>query len=129
METPVVIDYVGANPSPEIREAIDGHIAALEKRFGRITACRVVIKPPTGHHRTGGHFHVNIHMTLPNARTVDVGRTANNDERFSDLKLALNVAFKRARRQLQEQVERMRGDVKNHETGPLGSVTGADQPT
>ncbi len=128
METPAEIDYVGDGASPEIREAVDAHIAALEKRFGRITSCRVVIKPPTSHHRTGGHFHVNIHLVLPNGRTVDVGRTANNDGRFSDLKLALNVAFKRARRQLQEHVRRMRGNVKTHEPEPLGTVTSIDEP-
>ena len=30
-----------------------------------VTACRVVLKGPGGHHRTGGLYEVNIRLALP----------------------------------------------------------------
>ncbi len=68
-----------------------------------------MVKAPSGHHRTGGLFEVNVHLALPNGRQVDVDRTPPADERHADLTFAINDAFKHARRQLQEQVDRLQG--------------------
>jgi cold shock CspA family protein len=126
METPAQIDFQGIEPSESVREAIAAHIAGLEQRYGRLTACRVVLKGPGGHHRTGGLYDVNIRLALPDGREVDVGRTATADERDADLDFAVNNAFKRARRRLQDKVRRMHGQVKVHEARPIGAVTRLD---
>lgn len=115
MQTPVQIDFQGVDASPRTREAIAKHVDQLEQRCGRVTACRVVLKGPGDHHRTGGQYEVNIRLALPDGRAVDVSRTPTADERHSDLSFAINDAFKRARRQLQDQVRRMQGHVKQHE--------------
>lgn len=72
METPVEIDWHGGPTPVHIRDSVAAHVAGLEKRFGRITACRISVKPPTGHHRTGGPYEVAIHLALPNRREVTV---------------------------------------------------------
>jgi cold shock CspA family protein/ribosome-associated translation inhibitor RaiA len=126
METPVEIDYLGGKPPEPVRQLIESNIAALEKRFGRITACRVAVEAPSGRHRTGGLHQVRIHLALPNGKTVDVDRVADDDERLADAGFAVNDAFKRARRRLEDQVRRMRGDVKAHEPEPLGTVVSID---
>jgi cold shock CspA family protein len=126
METPVKIDFQGMDAKPEIRTAIAKHIAQLEDRFGRVTAGRVVLKAPGGHHRTGGLNEINIRLALPEGREVNIGRTPQNDERYSDLNFALNDAFKRARRQLQDQVRKLQGQVKHHEGPPMGAVKEID---
>ena len=126
METPVEIDFLGGKPPEPVRQSIESHIAALEKRFGRIIACRVAIEMPSGRHRTGGLHQVRIHLALPNGKTVDVDRVANNDERLADAGFAVNDAFKRARRRLQDQVRRMQGEVKAHEPEPIGTVISID---
>lgn len=114
MQTPVQIEFQGMPATPDVRADIEKQVEALEQRFGRTTACRVVVKAPSGHHRTGGLFEVNIHLALPNGRQVDVDRTPPADERLADLAFAINDAFKHARRQLQEQVDRLKGHVKQH---------------
>lgn len=114
METPVQLDFQGIDARPELRSAVVRHIAQLEERFGRVTAGRVVLKGPGGHHRTGGLYEINIRLALPEGREVNIGRTPQSDERHADLSFALNDAFKRARRQLQDQVDRMTGNVKTH---------------
>ncbi len=126
METPVEIDFPEGKPPAPVVAAIDDHIAALEKRFGRITACRVVVKLPSGHRRTGSPLEVSIRLALPDGREVNVGKIANNDERFADASFAINDAFKRARRRLQDQVRKMQGKVKTHEPPPLATVTRLD---
>lgn len=114
METPVQLDFQGFDAKPDVRSAVDHHIAQLEERFGRVTSGRVVLKGPGGHHRSGGLYEINIRLALPEGREVNIGRTPPSDGRHADLSFALNDAFKRARRQLQDQVDRMSGNVKTH---------------
>jgi cold shock CspA family protein/ribosome-associated translation inhibitor RaiA len=126
MKTPVEIDFQGMRGRPEVQASIEHHVAELEQRYGRVTACRVVLKGPSGHHRTGGLYEVNIRMALPNGREVNVARTAQADERLADLSFAINDAFKRARRRLQDHVRRLQGQVKQHESQPMGTVKNLD---
>jgi ribosome-associated translation inhibitor RaiA len=119
MESPVHIDFQGMNPSELLRDRVLKHVAGLEQRFGRITACRVTVKAPSEHHHSGGLYEINIRLSLPQGREVDVGRTATADERHADPDFAVNDAFKRARRRLQDQCRRLRGQVKAHEGQPI----------
>ena len=109
-----------------MRASIEKHVAELEQRYGRVTACRVVLKAPGAHHRTGGLYEVNIRLALPNGREVNVGRTPPADERHADLSFAINDAFKHARRRLQDHVRRLQGQVKQHESQPIGTVKNLD---
>jgi ribosome-associated translation inhibitor RaiA len=115
MQTPVEIDFQDVDATPECRRAITTHVAQLEQRFGRVTSCRVSLKGPGPHHRSGGLYEVHIQLALPDGREVNVGRTAKADERHSDLAFAIGDAFKRARRQLQDHARRLQGQVKQHE--------------
>jgi len=126
MQTPVEIDFQGMHGRPEVQASIEHHVAELEQRYGRVTACRVVLKGPGGHHRTGGLYEVNIRLALPNGREVNVSRTAQADERLADLSFAINDAFKDARRRLQDHVRRLQGQVKQHESQPMGTVKNLD---
>jgi cold shock CspA family protein len=126
MQTPVEIDFQGMKAVEQLRRSIADHVASLEQRFGRITACRVVLKAPGGHHHKG-LYEVNIRLALPNSREINVARTAQQDERYTDVHFAINDTFKRARRRLQDQVRRMQGQVKAHETLPIGKVLRLDR--
>lgn len=125
METPVDIDFQGMQGTPTVQGSIEAHVAKLEQRYGRITACRVVVKGPGAHHRIG-LYEINIRLALPGGREVNVARTPQADERYSDLPFAINDTFRRARRRLQDHVRRMQGQVKQHENLPVGSVTKLD---
>ncbi|HLZ01086.1 MAG TPA: HPF/RaiA family ribosome-associated protein [Bradyrhizobium sp.] len=120
MQTPAQIEVESAENSPKLQAAINQRIAELETRFGRVTAGRVVVKGPSDRHETGGQYQVSIWLALPNGREVNIGRTPKEDERYADLTFALDEAFKRARRQLQDQARIMRGDVKHHAQSGTG---------
>jgi cold shock CspA family protein len=126
VETPARIDFVGFTPATTVTEEIERHLAMLEQRFGRITSCHIAIKAPGHHHLTGGLYQVEIRLALPGHKEVNVGRTRQNDERLADIHFALNHAFKRARRQLQDRVRQLEGSVKQHHPQPTGTIARLD---
>ncbi len=126
METLAEIDFQGIEERAQLREEIERHLAELESRYGRITAARVVLKGPGGRHQTGGLYEINIRLSLPDGKDVVVERTPHEDERHADIHFAINDAFHRARRQLQDQARRIRGQVKHHDTQPVGAVLRLD---
>ena len=126
MQTKLEIEFQGITASPQIEDAITKHVADLEQRWGRITACRVVLKAPSQHHRQGGLYEFRIRLALPDGREVNVQRTPTADKRHADLTFAIDDAFKHARRQLQDQVRRTQGQVKHHEAEPIGTVVQLD---
>jgi ribosome-associated translation inhibitor RaiA len=115
MQTQPEIVFEGVPAAPQIKDAIDAHLAELEPRRDRITACRVVVKAPGQRHRQGGLYDVHIHLALPGGREVNVTWTPLADEQYSDLTFAVDDAFKHARRQLQDEVRQMQGHTKSHQ--------------
>ena len=122
METNLQIDFQGDVPIHGVREKIAGHVARLEERFGRITAGRVVVKRPSDHHRIGA-YEINVRLMLPQGREVNVARTPDADERYCDIDFAVQDAFKRARRQLQDHARRLQGQVKTLRGRPRDLTT------
>jgi hypothetical protein len=114
MQSPVRIEFQGVGHSDAVHAKIMHYVEELEARFGRVTAGHVVVKAPGEHHHTGGLYEINIRLALPDHKEVNIGRTPRADERHSDIDFALHDAFKRARRQLQDQAHRLQGRVKIH---------------
>ena len=126
MQTPVEVEFQEMVSSPAVQDMLAEHVKKLEQLFGRITACRIVVKGPGKRHKTGGLYEINIRLALPDGREVDIGRTPKEDERHSDLPFAINDAFKRAGRRLQDSARRMEGMVKSHEGQSIGTVVRLD---
>jgi hypothetical protein len=53
METPVEIEFQDMAVNSATRKLIAEHVRKLEQRYGRVTACRIVVKGPGSHHQTG----------------------------------------------------------------------------
>lgn len=126
MRTQVAIDFQGMPVRTDVQDTLVKNLQELQNRFGRITAGRVIVRGPGGHHRTGGLFGINIRLALPEGREVNIGHTPQDDERYADLDFAINDAFKRARSQLQDHVRRLQRAVKQHEGRPVGTVVKLD---
>jgi cold shock CspA family protein len=129
METAVKIDYHGMEPSDSIHNRVAELVVKLEGVFGRITSCHVGVKAPSQHHRQGGPYEVSVQLALPGGREVNVRRTPKLDQRHTDPLFAVNDAFRRARRQMQDQVRRMQAQVKTHDPQPVGTVARFDPAT
>jgi cold shock CspA family protein len=126
MQTPMEIEYQDLASTPAVQDLIADHVKKLEARYGRITACRIIVKGPGKRHQTGGLYEINIRLALPDGREVNVDRTPKADERHSDLAFAISDAFKRTGRQLQDEARRMEGMVKSHERQSTGTVVRLD---
>jgi ribosome-associated translation inhibitor RaiA len=126
MQTPVEVEFQEMVVSPAVQELIEDHVRKLEQRYGRITACRIVVKGPGHRHQTGGQYDINIRLALPDGREVNIGRTPKADERHAELSFAVTDAFKRARRRLQDNTRRMEGMIKSHEGQSIGTVVRLD---
>jgi cold shock CspA family protein len=126
MQTPLQLEFQSMTGTPQVKEAIEKHVAELEQRWDRVTSCRVVVKGPGERHRKGGLYEVHIRLALPDGREVNAGRTPPADKRHADLTFAIDDAFRHARRQLQDQLRRVQGQVKHHEGPPTATVVRID---
>ena len=109
MQTPVNLEIQGLNASAHLREIIDRNLGKLERLFGRITACHVVIRAPNLHHKNGEQFYVTIRLALPERKDVNVSPAPRSlDKRQTDVAVAVNDAFKRAETQLRRQASRLK---------------------
>ena len=113
METPVRISFQGSTPSEALSALINEQVGGLERLYGRMTSCQIMVRVPDRHHPTGGLYSVNIHAILPGNIDVDVDHTPQADERFADPVFAVNDAFRRAKRLIKEKARKQRGEVKN----------------
>ena len=122
METEPKIVFMGMDPSPFVQRRIEGEIEKLEKFFGRITACNVVIEAP-GHHKAHGDlFSLSVHLSLPDGREVIANRNPPQDHAHEDPYVAIRDVFRAAKRQLQDQVRKLDGKTKTHEAPMFATV-------
>ncbi len=122
METPPKITFEGIEPSDAVRARVDSEISKLERFFGRITSCRVVIAKRQKRHVHGDLFNVSVHLALPNGREVVANRNPPEDHAHEDVYVTIRDAFAAARRQLQDEARKIRGDVKCHGDPPQAIV-------
>jgi ribosome-associated translation inhibitor RaiA len=108
MQTPLQVRFHGF----PVSEAIDGEVrrrlAELEEVFPRLVSCRVSIDLPHRHQQKGRLYRVQVDLGVPGTHVV-AGRTAEGEPAHQDVYIAVRDAFRAARRQLEEQVQR-RGD-------------------
>jgi len=124
MESEPHIAFEGIDPSDAINARVVSEIGKLERLFGRITACRVIISKPQKRHRRGDLYAVSVHLTLPDGKDLHADRNPPKDHAHEDVYVAIRDAFSAARRQLQDEVRILRGKVKHHES-PLEAIIGA----
>ena len=111
MEAPLQIVVRNISHSAALEARVREDVAKLEAFHPRIVSCRVTVEELQKRRRQGRHFRVSIDMRVPGREIV---ASHDHDE---DVYVALREAFHSARRQLEDTVRVMRGDVKVHGTG------------
>jgi cold shock CspA family protein/ribosome-associated translation inhibitor RaiA len=115
------IAFRRVEPDPVIEKMILEGVDALERAFDRIMSCRIMVELPDRRHETGNLYHVRIDITVPGAEIV-VDRAPPEHAADEDLARAVDDAFDRARRRLNDFAAQRRGDVKTHEEPAHGVV-------
>lgn len=122
METQPIISYEGIEPMPHIQQRIEAEIDKLERYFGHIISCRVVVRVPGRRHHHGNLYEVAVHLSLPDGREVMASEGSSEGNAQTDLLIAIRGAFDAARRQLQDKARKLRGSVKHHDAPLLAKV-------
>jgi cold shock CspA family protein/ribosome-associated translation inhibitor RaiA len=131
MKLPLQVTFRNIESSPMVEEWIRAEAAKLETFYSQIMSCRVVVEIPHRHQKKGALSHIRVDLTLPGGEIVVKrepslsSRTRRLGERemkkdlevnisHTNLRLAINDAFKAASRRLQDYARRQRGDIKRH---------------
>src|SRR5438105_9418541 len=103
------ITYRGMEHSAALDLRIREHIAKLDEHHARITSCHVIIDELDRHKRKGNLFDVRVDVRVPGKKEI----VASNQE-HEDPYIALNAAFDAVYRQLDDDTQKRRGEVKTH---------------
>lgn len=122
MQVPLEITFRGMDRSEAVEAEIRKHVESLEHFCDRIISCHVTLSLPHRHQHQGKLFEVKILISVPQKELV-VSRHPQDDQTHTDAHIALRDAFKAMRRELEDYVREIRGDVKSHETHPQGKVS------
>jgi ribosomal subunit interface protein len=116
MQVPLEISTRWITLSPPLEAELRKRADRLERRFDRITSCRIAVERPTGnHHQEGGPYRVRVDVTVPGSELV-----ANKEA--EEIYAAIRDAFEAAERQVDEWAQRRRGEVKTPVLPPEGQV-------
>jgi cold shock CspA family protein/ribosome-associated translation inhibitor RaiA len=123
-----------------VEDWIRNELADLERFYGGILSCHVMVEQPHQHHERGNPFHLRVELVVPGGEIVvkhqpNIHREVRQagaaerlkqfdvEARYKDLRVALADAFKTVGRRLQDYVRRRRGQTKLHEPLPTGRVS------
>jgi len=122
MQHPLQITFRGMDPSIAIEAAIRARVSRLERFHGRITRCHVTVDVPHRHQTKGRLMAVRLDISTP-TREIVVTRDPPADHTHEDFHVVLRDAFNAATRQLEDELQRRRGEVKTHEEPLAGRVS------
>jgi ribosome-associated translation inhibitor RaiA len=125
MHTPVEIHFHGIEKSEAVEERVREKVAKLEKHFGRMTRCRVVLEAPHRSPQKPKVFQIKIEISLPRRRPIVVRHEREGSHANEELPLAIRDAFEAALRKVDDVGTKItarpkleRGRRRPHPTGP-----------
>ena len=121
MQIPLQITFRHMESSPAVESHIRERADALERFFGRITACRVVVEASASRQHKGKLYHIRVDLTVP-GREIVVKRDPTAHHAHEDILVAVRDAFDAVRRQLEDHARHARGEIKAHETQTHGRI-------
>jgi ribosomal subunit interface protein len=93
-------------------DALEAHVTRragkLDRFFGRIMHCHVVIEVNQRHHRHGKRYRVSIDLTVPRRHEIAIARAPSPDRFLDDAHAAIERAFDEAERRLVDWEHRLR---------------------
>ena len=124
MQRALEIAFRDLDPSDFIRNLVEERVERLEKFHPHIIGCRVVVEAP--HRSAEGHnpaIGISVEVDVPARPRLVAKDMAEQRAMKGDHLAAINRAFEAIERQLEEQKDKQRGEVKHHENArQTGSV-------
>jgi cold shock CspA family protein/ribosome-associated translation inhibitor RaiA len=123
MQVPLQITFEHIGHSDALEAAVRKEAQKFERFYDRITSARVVISRPQHRRQKGDTYCVRIHIAVPGGKHIDITCDPAATGRHEDAHVAIRDAFDAAGRQLQDQVRKLAGAVKAHESAPHGVIS------
>ncbi|MGF1609098.1 MAG: HPF/RaiA family ribosome-associated protein [Kiloniellales bacterium] len=122
MDVPLEVSFHNMDRSEAVEAKVREKAQKLERYFGRITSCRVVVEAPERRHAKGNLYRVKIELGVPARPPLIVNRHPGDKHSHEDVYVAVRDAFDAARRQLEDYAGKLSGKVKTHEVPPHGTI-------
>ena len=106
------IQYLGFSESTAVSAAVWEYVEHIEKIYGRIMSCNVVISHPHRKHQKGGIYHVKIRLHMPGG-DIFIDKEPEKNHAHEDIYVALRDAFDSAKRKLEDFTRIREGRVKD----------------
>ncbi len=117
MKIPLQITARDFELTDAIESAIREQTEKLDRIYGQIVRCEVVLEAPHQRRTKGALYNVRINISVPGSR-IQVKK-----ELHEDLYVSINHAFDKIHRRLDQFISQQRKDVKYHEEKPFGIIT------
>jgi ribosomal subunit interface protein len=121
MEMPFQVSFKNLDRSPVLEAKVRERVDELERFFGRIVSCRVVVEADSHRPRQGRLYRVRADLRVPGKEIV-VNHGSPEHHAHEDVYVAVRDCFDAVRRQLEDHVRRRRSDVKHHEEPGHGRI-------
>jgi ribosome-associated translation inhibitor RaiA len=102
MQTDPEIHFHGIEKSEAIEKRVREKVAKLEKHFGRMTRCRVVLEVPHRSPQKPKVYQIKIEISLPRRKPIVVSHERAGSHAHEELALAIRDAFEAALRKVDE---------------------------
>jgi len=114
MQVPLEITFRDVEKTEELEELIRRKAAKLDRIFGHINSCRVIVEKVQKHQSSGQPYRVRLDIKIPPGHELVVSRDPSKGNLHLDVAAEIRWAFEAAARQIKELVDRLNGDVKMH---------------
>ena len=121
MELPLSVTFRDMESSAAIEDDVAHQVDKLERRFGRIMSCRVVIEAPHKHRHKGRMYQVSVDLKVP-GREIAANSTGPKDHAHEDMHVAIRDAFAAVERRLQDHARKSQGAVKAKDVPMHGRI-------
>src|SRR5262245_18577595 len=101
MNAPVEVHFHGLQKSEAIEQKVRDKVAKLEKHFGRMTSCRVVLEATQRNALKPKVYCIKIEMGVPRQRPIVVSHERVGSHASEELLMALREAFEAALRKIE----------------------------
>lgn len=139
MKLPIEIRFRNVECPSAIEDWIRDEVQRLERFYGGILGCHVMVELPHQHRQRGNPYHVRVELAVRGGKIVvkhqpSLYRSMRQTRRTTtakqleveaphkDLRLAISHTFRVIGRRLQDYVRRRRGQTKIHSQLPTGRV-------
>lgn len=121
MKLPVQVSFRNMEKSQWIEDLILEKASSLDRFYGRIISCRVVVEIPHKRHHQGNPYLVRVDVSVPDKEIV-VNRLTDENKEHQDMHATITDAFECVKRQVEEYGRKRRGQVKISQSAPKAKV-------